>query len=125
MKVIYLKSHPSEEVGAFGSHGAVISRLLRSRSAVAADMMRYAPGAILGRHRAQCPQMLLITAGEGWASGNDGIKIPVSVGQAVLWTVGEEHESGSATGMTAVIIQAASYEAGRETVFEHLPDAPE
>jgi hypothetical protein len=46
--------------------------------------------------------------GSGWVSGADGERQPIEAGEAVLWGQGEEHESGSDTGMTALVVEAES-----------------
>jgi hypothetical protein len=47
-------------------------------------------------------------AGSGWVSGGDGGREPIRTGEAVLWEPGEEHESGSDDGMTALVVEAES-----------------
>jgi hypothetical protein len=38
-------------------------------------------------------------------SGADGVLAPVAAGQAVFWEQGEEHETRSAEGLTALILE--------------------
>lgn len=45
--------------------------------------------------------------GSGWVAGDDGKHVPIEAGQAALWHSGEEHESGSDTGMRAAVLEAA------------------
>ena len=52
--------------------------------------------------------------GEGWVRGPDGERVPVTAGKAVYWEAGEEHESGSDSGMTAIVVEA-------ERLIPHLP----
>jgi hypothetical protein len=47
-----------------------------------------------------------VVSGEGWAAGRDGHAVPLVSGDAVLWEPGEEHASGSSTGMVAVLVQS-------------------
>jgi hypothetical protein len=39
-------------------------------------------------------------------SGPEGERIAVAAGQAVHWDAGEEHESGTETGMTAIVVES-------------------
>ena len=36
----------------------------------------------------------------------DGERAPVASGDVVIWDPGEEHESGSNVGMTALVVEA-------------------
>jgi quercetin dioxygenase-like cupin family protein len=68
-------------------------------------VIEIAPGGIVGRHPAVVPQLFVVVRGSGWVSGADGEREPVEAGDAVLWEQGEEHESGSDTGMTAIVLE--------------------
>ena len=46
--------------------------------------------------------------GSGWVSGANGEREAIQAGEAVLWDPGEEHESGSEEGMTALVVEAES-----------------
>jgi hypothetical protein len=39
-------------------------------------------------------------------SGPEGDRVAVAVGEAFYWKAGEEHESGSDTGMTAIVVES-------------------
>ncbi len=43
-------------------------------------------------------------------SGSDGVAQPIGPGEAVFWEVGEEHETTSATGLTALILEGEGLE---------------
>ncbi|MFW7187651.1 MULTISPECIES: cupin [Lysinibacillus] len=64
------------------------------------------PGGVVGLHDAPIPQLFIVINGEGWISGEDAEKITIKTGQGVLWHQGQAHESGSITGLTALVIQA-------------------
>jgi quercetin dioxygenase-like cupin family protein len=53
-------------------------------------------------------QLFVVVRGSGWVSGRDGQREAISAGEAVLWEPGEEHESGSDEGMTALVLEAES-----------------
>jgi quercetin dioxygenase-like cupin family protein len=71
-------------------------------------VIEIAPGGVVGRHPAAVSQLFVVVRGSGWVSGADGEREPIEAGQAVLWDQGEEHESGSDTGMTALVLESAS-----------------
>ena len=70
-----------------------------------AAVFRIGPGGRIARHPATVPQLLAVVDGSGWVSGDDGVETPISTGEAVIWRQGEEHETRSDTGLTAVIIE--------------------
>ena len=72
---------------------------------VQAAIFRFAPGGRLLRHPATYPQVLAVLDGSGAVSGADGVEEPITAGEAVFWHEGEEHETTSADGLTALIIE--------------------
>lgn len=74
-------------------------------SIVQAAIFRFAPGGRLLRHPATIPQVLAVLEGSGEVSGADGGVEPIAAGEAVFWHKGEEHETMSVAGLTALIIE--------------------
>ena len=70
------------------------------------DLVYLEPGARIGRHPTRLAQLFAVVQGEGWVTGADGVREPIRAGEAVRWEPGEEHESGTDTGLLAVIVQA-------------------
>jgi quercetin dioxygenase-like cupin family protein len=64
-------------------------------------------GGQIGPHPAGFGQLFVVVAGEGWVAGADGVRRPVRVGQAAVIARGEVHTKGSATGLTALMVQLA------------------
>jgi quercetin dioxygenase-like cupin family protein len=83
-------------------------------SLVQAAIFHVAPGGGLLRHPATYPQILAVLDGSGTVSGADGIEEPIVAGQAVYWQQDEEHETRSAHGLTALIIEGQSLDRFRE-----------
>jgi quercetin dioxygenase-like cupin family protein len=86
---------------------------------VAARVRRLAPGAHVvvieigaggkvGRHPAAAQQLFVVVRGTGWVAGGEGRREEINSGEAVIWGAGEEHESGSDGGMTALVVEADS-----------------
>jgi quercetin dioxygenase-like cupin family protein len=96
------------EVTAPGSVSARVKRLAPQAHAVVIEI---GPGGIVARHPAVVPQLFVVVSGTGWVSGADGEREAIGAGEAVLWEQGEEHESGSDEGMTALVLEAVSLEA--------------
>jgi quercetin dioxygenase-like cupin family protein len=74
-------------------------------SLVQVAIFRVEPGGRLRRHPATFPQILAVLEGSGEVSGADGVDEPIEAGEAVFWRKGEEHETKSAVGLTALIVE--------------------
>jgi quercetin dioxygenase-like cupin family protein len=68
--------------------------------------IRLGPGGLLPRHPAASDQLFVVVQGEGWASGDDAGEQPISAGTAVFWPAGEEHETRTDIGLTAIVVEA-------------------
>src|SRR6266508_812375 len=73
---------------------------------VKAAIFRVAPNGRIARHPATFPQILAVLEGRGRVSGADGELNPIAAGEAVFWAAGEEHETRTESGMTALILEA-------------------
>jgi quercetin dioxygenase-like cupin family protein len=100
-------------VVAFVPHGDLLDRVtvapltppVEEGSVVQAAIFRFAPGGRLLRHPATIPQVLAVLEGSGEVSGAGGVVEPIAAGEAVFWHKGEEHETISVAGLTALIIE--------------------
>ena len=93
------------DVTATGSVNARVKRLAAEAQVVVIEI---APGGVVARHPAVVGQLFVVLGGTGWVSGADGERMPITAGEAVLWEPGEEHESGSDEGLTALVVEAES-----------------
>ena len=98
------------EVEQFGSVKAIISKILHLEDEAVISSVYIQPGGKLGYHQAVTPQLFLLVQGEGWVKGESDGTMAVQEGQAIFWEQGEWHESGSATGMIAVIIEGVYFD---------------
>jgi quercetin dioxygenase-like cupin family protein len=84
---------------------APLSRSIYDGAPFQAALFRVAPGGRIARHPANCPQILAVLEGSGEVSGASGVAEPIGPGEAVFWSEGEEHETTSAAGLTALIVE--------------------
>ena len=73
----------------------------------------FEPGGRIGSHPAGPSQLFMVVEGSGWVEGGDGARRDLRAGEAVLIESGEAHAKGSESGMTAVMLQVGTLEAGR------------
>jgi predicted ester cyclase/quercetin dioxygenase-like cupin family protein len=83
-------------------------------SRMQAAIFRFEPGGRLRRHPATYAQILAVLEGSGEVSGAHAVDEPIEAGEAVFWHEGEEHETKSAAGLTALIIEGESLDRFRE-----------
>jgi quercetin dioxygenase-like cupin family protein len=89
---------------------APLSRSIFHGSPFQAAVFRVAPGGRIARHPATYPQILAVLDGSGNVSGPSGVDEPIEAGEAVFWQAGEEHETKTADGLTALIIEGDGLE---------------
>ena len=95
---------------------APLSRSIFQGSPFQAAVFRVAPGGRIVRHPASYSQILAVLEGSGEVSGASGIDQPIGAGEAVFWQAGEEHETKTADGLTALIIEGEGTEMFRGPV---------
>ena len=93
-----------------GSRHVTMVELARldTKTELRVHIARCGPGGVLGRHPAGLHQLFTVVSGSGWVADSTGRSVPVVEGQAVLWSPGEVHESGSETGMIVAIVASAT-----------------
>jgi quercetin dioxygenase-like cupin family protein len=89
---------------------APLTRPISLGASVQAAVFRLAPGGRIPRHPATHPQILAVLAGSGEVSGASGVAEPIEADEAVFWQAGEEHETITAAGMTALIVEGDGLE---------------
>ncbi|HET7466496.1 MAG TPA: cupin [Candidatus Dormibacteraeota bacterium] len=90
-------------VSKFGSD-FLMSRLFHSDE-LHVGCMRLGPGGLIGMHPATTAQLLAVVEGEGWIRGAEGPKTGISAGGAVFWEQGEMHETGTDSGLVAIVVE--------------------
>jgi quercetin dioxygenase-like cupin family protein len=99
-----LEARRGRPIESFGSVDAWVRGV--SRNVRQAVIIEVGSGGIVGRHAAGPHQLFAVLSGSGWVSGRDGVREPVSGGDVVVWEPGEQHESGSDEGMSALVVEA-------------------
>jgi quercetin dioxygenase-like cupin family protein len=89
---------------------AVTVAPLTTPGAIRAAIFRIEAGGRIARHPATVPQILAVLEGAGHASGADGAFEPIAAGEAVFWEPGEEHETVSDGGLTALVLEGEGLE---------------
>jgi quercetin dioxygenase-like cupin family protein len=92
-------------VQAFGSHGFRATRIAEGTGQVRLVCLTVEPGGVIGTHPAAAAQLFLVVAGEGWAAGPNGERVPISAGWGIRWDAGEIHTSGTETGLTVLSVE--------------------
>ncbi|MFY0544586.1 cupin domain-containing protein [Brevibacillus sp. H7] len=107
MKWFRFDASVSRTIDKFDSVHASISKVLRITQAehLHIGCIHLGPNGILGHHPAPVPQLFLVVQGEGWVRGEGEERVRIEAGQAVFWETGEGHESGTESGMTAIVIE--------------------
>jgi quercetin dioxygenase-like cupin family protein len=102
MDVMVAGSLATRPITHFDSRGFCVQTVGRSAHVI---MVRLDPQGRLGRHRAVIDQALLVVEGDAQVSGAQSEPVEVRPGHIVVWRGGEEHETATRTGLTAVIIE--------------------
>lgn len=74
-------------------------------SPVQCAIFRLGAGGRIGRHPALVPQIFAVLEGTGTIAGTDGVDEDIRAGEAVFWAEGEEHETSSTSGLTALVVE--------------------
>lgn len=106
MNVFRFDREAGKPITAFNSAGAVISRVIRLTGPAHIGCIHLEAGGTVGFHEAVAPQLFLVVQGSGWVRGEEDTRVPIQAGQAAFWTKGEGHESGTESGMTAIVIES-------------------
>ncbi|HEX7063762.1 MAG TPA: cupin [Bacillales bacterium] len=105
MKVLRFTGECGRFVDRFGSN-FVMSRIIEHHGDVHIACMHLNANGRIGHHDATTGQLFFVVEGEGWVRGKKGERLLIQAGEAAFWRKGEGHESGTETGMTAIVIES-------------------
>jgi mannose-6-phosphate isomerase-like protein (cupin superfamily) len=108
MKTFRFDPQVGRRIELFGSTNVILFGIARLIAEAQVSCMYIGPGGAVGYHPAATPQLFLVVQGEGWVRGVADEQVPIHSGEAAFWEAGEGHASGSAFGMTAIVIESAS-----------------
>lgn len=118
MRIVRFDGGVNREISQYGSVGLTLAPLAMGAGGFHVVCMRLAPNGFIGAHQATGPQLFAVTQGEGWVQGGERVdatadsmpdeRLPIREGYAALWEAGEWHAAGTATGMTALVIEGAT-----------------
>jgi mannose-6-phosphate isomerase-like protein (cupin superfamily) len=110
LKVLDFGAKRERAISGFGSKAAAAVPLTLPDGDAHVLCLRLGAGGTLGRHPASVDQLFVVVEGEGWVTGADGERVRVAAGTALYWAAGEEHESGSEKGLTAIVVESERLE---------------
>jgi len=110
MKLYSFDPKANQEDDQFGSVKAMIAKAVSLEPEATVNVVYVRPTERIGYYQEVAPQLFLLVEGEGWIRDEFDDIFPIQEGQAVFWEQNEWHESGSETGMTAVIIEGVSFD---------------
>ncbi len=108
MQILPFEAENGRSITNFESFGLTVTQL--ARSVASAACLRLAPGGVIGRHPAVGRQIFAVVTGTGTVCGSDRRVVPIVAGQAAIWAAGEEHETRSTDGLTAIVLEGSSVE---------------
>ncbi|TCZ79289.1 cupin [Paenibacillus albiflavus] len=114
MRLFSFDQSAGNAIDKYGSKNLVITPIMRlldkQLDIIQMACMHLDKDGLIGGHEAVIPQMFIVVDGEGWATGGEGIRIPISKGQLVLWNAGEWHEVSSENGLCAIVVESDQLE---------------
>jgi len=113
MRLYRFDTGVGESIDLFGSSGFVISKIVRLLEGAVVNCAHLAPQGVIGFHQTTTDQLFLVVQGEGWVRGAEPARTAIAAGQAAYWIKDEWHESGTGTGMTAILIEGANFDFSR------------
>lgn len=84
----------------------IMSRIIQTDKATNIGCMHLEENDVVGYHKAEVPQLLLILNGEGYVRNEKEVYIKVKPGDAMFWEKGEWHETKTDKGLTAIVIES-------------------
>lgn len=105
MQFYSFKKESGKQITKFNSD-FIMTRIIQTNSEASIGCMHLGANGLIGYHQAVGPQLLLIISGEGLVSVDREEYIKVQPGDAVFWEKDEWHETKTANGLTAIVIES-------------------
>ncbi len=110
MKLFRFEAQVEKPITQFGSVNVMLSHLVRLTAGGYVNCMHVAANGVVGYHQTVGDQLFLVVQGEGWVRTEETERVPIAAGWAAFWMAGEWHETSSATGLTAIVIEGEKLE---------------
>ena len=105
MKLYAFDLSRAQLVSHYESHGVAVHPLVHLTEETRVTCMYITPMGCVGMHPTPVAQLFCVVSGHGWVRVAQGDPVPITAGFAVYWEAGEQHESGTNDGMTAIIFE--------------------
>lgn len=102
MQLFHFTQDLANQIHSYQSLNAFYQKIMKT----VVQFIYIKPNGVVGMHEAPVPQLFIVIQGKGWVCGEDGKRVDIATGDGVLWQQGQAHESGSISGLTALVIQA-------------------
>ena len=116
MQLLSFDRQTAHAVVEYDSVGFFLARVARLQGTASVIVAYLAPGGVIGRHPATQDQLLVVVEGTGTVAGGDNRPVPIRQGQAAFWHAGEQHETRTESGLTAVIIEGGGLQLPADTL---------
>lgn len=108
MKIYRFDADVGRTIDIFSSENFILSKIVHLKTEARVSSFHLGPNGKVGYHQAVKPQLFLVMQGEGWVRDETSERIPVVTGRAVFWDKDEWHESGTDTGLIAIVVEGES-----------------
>lgn len=105
MKKFAFDERIGREITSFGSYRVQFSRIALLSHPAQISFIQIGAKGVIGYHQATIPQLFMVVAGQGWVRGQTEERYPISSGEAAFWEAGEWHETGTDSGLSAVVLE--------------------
>jgi hypothetical protein len=106
MKIYRFDVDVGRAIDTFGSMNFILSRVVGLTAEARVSCFHLGSNGKVGYHQAVTPQLFLVMQGEGWVCDGTSKRVPITLGCAVFWDKDEWHESGTNTGLIAIVIES-------------------
>jgi quercetin dioxygenase-like cupin family protein len=112
VKILRFDPEVGRPIDLYGS-SFIQSRIVHTTKPTHISCMYLGPSGLVGYHQATVPQLFLVVQGAGWVRGEGPERRAITAGQAVFWEAGEWHETGTDTGLVAIVIEGEALAPGQ------------
>ena len=118
MKIFRFDVEVGRAIDQYNSSGFTVSKIAHLFDEAFINCAYLDKNGIIAYYQATIPQLFLVVQGEGWVRGESLQRISIQAGQAAYWEKDEWHESGTETGMTAMIVEGLKLDLSKLVLLE-------